>query len=185
MIVEEEGVKKVKRNWRRRIFQWEIELVDICNGVALGADRSSNSQDLWKWSEDQYTVKKVYDLLTREETEDCEWVKDVWNPLIPSKMSMLGWRLFQSRLPTKHNRLKRGVRLTTSYLCVGGCDGVETESRLNAMIFNWEGFEWEKVVEETKVPSWRILRTPLKGFNYQLSEWMENSTMCLGIVTRE
>jgi hypothetical protein len=61
-------------------------------------------------SEDQYTVKKAYDLLTREETEGCEWVKDVWNPLIPSKMSMLGWRLFQSRLPTKENLLIRGVR---------------------------------------------------------------------------
>ncbi|GAU28753.1 hypothetical protein TSUD_372620 [Trifolium subterraneum] len=96
MIVEEEGMKKVKWNWRR-LFQCEMELVDICNGVVFGADRSNNGQNRWKWSEDHYTVKKEYDLLTREETEDCEWVKDVWNPLIPSKMSMLGWRLFQSR----------------------------------------------------------------------------------------
>ncbi|MCI90970.1 hypothetical protein A2U01_0112264, partial [Trifolium medium] len=47
-----------------------MELVDICNGVVLGADRSNNGQDRWKWSEDQYMVKKVYDILTREETED-------------------------------------------------------------------------------------------------------------------
>ncbi|WJX93876.1 hypothetical protein P8452_75357 [Trifolium repens] len=67
MIVEEEGVKKVKWSWRRRFFRWEVELVDICNGVVLGTDRSSNGQD--RWNEDHYTVKKAYDLLTREETE--------------------------------------------------------------------------------------------------------------------
>jgi hypothetical protein len=55
----------------------------------------------------------------------------------------------------------------------------------NAMVFNWEGFEWERVVEETNVHSWRILRARVKGFNYQLSEWMQNPTMCLGIVIRE
>jgi hypothetical protein len=102
-------------------------------------------------SEDQYTVKKAYDLLTREETEGCEWVKDVWNPLIPSKMSMLGWRLFQSRLPTKENLLKRGVRLTTSSLCVGGCGGVETESHL---FFNCPTLSvvWGEVIKWLRIP---------------------------------
>jgi hypothetical protein len=37
MIVEENGAKVVMWRWRRRLFRWKEELVDVCNGVVLGS----------------------------------------------------------------------------------------------------------------------------------------------------
>jgi hypothetical protein len=44
-------------------------------------------------------------------------------------MSMLVWRLFHNKLPTKVNSRKRGISLTitSSSLCVGGCGEAEPE----------------------------------------------------------
>jgi len=40
-------------------------------------------------------------------------------------MSMVVWRLFQNKLPTKDDLSKRGINLSASLLCVGGCGKVE------------------------------------------------------------
>jgi hypothetical protein len=39
----------------------------------------------------------------------------------------------------------------------------------NDIIFNQAGLDWEKLLEEIKILSWRILRARSKGFNYVLS----------------
>jgi hypothetical protein len=35
----------------------------------------------------------------------------------------------------------------------------------NDMIFNHVGYDWEKVREEIKILSWRIIRARVKGFS--------------------
>lgn len=40
-------------------------------------------------------------------------------------MSVVFWRLFQYRLPTKDDLSKRGINLSTSLLCVGDCGKLE------------------------------------------------------------
>jgi len=54
---------------------------------------------------------------------------------------------------------------------------------INAMIFTQKGFNWEKVMEETEVLSWRILRTKPKGFNFALSQWLLNPLGCWVVVS--
>ncbi|MCI07197.1 hypothetical protein A2U01_0028262 [Trifolium medium] len=51
----------------------------------------------------------------------------------------------------------------------------------NDMIFNHAGFEWEKLLEESKILSWRILRARSKGFDYDLSMWRTNPLACVGV----
>ncbi|CAJ2674355.1 unnamed protein product [Trifolium pratense] len=80
----------------------------------------SNFSDNWKWGVSCFSVKEAY-LRLIEDVKEVEWVKEVWNPLIPAKMSIIGWRLFYNRHPTKDNLRKRGVHLNSSMLCVGGC----------------------------------------------------------------
>jgi hypothetical protein len=63
MIVVEDGVRKINLRWRRNLFQWEKEMVDICSGLVLGARRDESEIDCWKWREESYTVKEVYQVL--------------------------------------------------------------------------------------------------------------------------
>jgi hypothetical protein len=59
-----------------------------------GIERSEVDEDCWMWGEANYTVKDAYFLLIEEEGEECEWIKDVWSPLIPTKMSTFVWKSF-------------------------------------------------------------------------------------------
>lgn len=45
MIVEVEGVKLVNWRWRRKLFQWEEEMVDVCSGLVLGFARMEGEED--------------------------------------------------------------------------------------------------------------------------------------------
>ncbi|MCI29276.1 hypothetical protein A2U01_0050485, partial [Trifolium medium] len=51
----------------------------------------------------------------------------------------------------------------------------------NAVIFNSDGFNWERVVEESKVTSRRIIKSRSKEFSYPLSLWLTNPIACLGV----
>jgi hypothetical protein len=50
----------------------------------------------------------------------------------------------------------------------------------NAVVFNQEGFSGEKVVEEAKVLSWRILKSRSKNFSFPLNLWIRNPLACMG-----
>ncbi|MCI09895.1 receptor-like kinase [Trifolium medium] len=132
MIVQEDGIKKINWRWRRRLFQWEKEMVEVCSGLALGVRRAESEGDCWKWREESFTVKEAYQLLIEgeEEDEECDWARDVWNQLVPSNMSTLVWRLFHKRLPTKENLMNRGISINSAVLCAGGCGSPETENHL-------------------------------------------------------
>ncbi|MCI39757.1 hypothetical protein A2U01_0060989, partial [Trifolium medium] len=54
MLMEDEGIKKIKWRWRRRLFQWEEEMVDVCSGLVLGAERLGNDEDCRKWNNESY-----------------------------------------------------------------------------------------------------------------------------------
>jgi hypothetical protein len=236
MLVEEEGVKKINWRWRRNLFEWEKEMVEVCSGLVFNVKRTVGEGDCWKWGDESYTVKEAYQMLKEWEEDgehECVWHRDVWDHLIPSNLSTLVWRLFHKRLPTKENLVRRGISLNSSSLCVGGCGNPETEDHLffncpmlssiwkkitswlgvplvfpeggynhlslfknlvpcsiktsdrisviwfstisiawknrNDMVFNHIGYDWEKMLEEVKILSWRILRARSKGFMFELS----------------
>jgi hypothetical protein len=52
----------------------------------------------------------------------------------------------------------------------------------NDMIFNQTGYDWEKLFEEVKILSWRIIKARSKGFTCDLSMWHTNPLACLGVV---
>jgi hypothetical protein len=63
LIVEEEGVNKIKWRWRMKLFQWEEELLEVCNGMVLGVERKEVEEDKWLWGDDCYTVTNAYSYL--------------------------------------------------------------------------------------------------------------------------
>jgi hypothetical protein len=106
MLIEEDGGKKINWRWRRNLFEWEKEMVEVCSALVFSVKMSVSEGDSWKWGEESYTVKEAYQVIKEGEEDgepECVWYRDVWNKLIPLNMSTLVWRLFQKRLPTKEN----------------------------------------------------------------------------------
>jgi hypothetical protein len=77
----------------------EEELLEVCNLLVIGAASLTEGEDRWKCGTSEYTVKEAYLHLSEDDSENVDWVKDVWHPLIPLKMPSLIWRAFQNRLP--------------------------------------------------------------------------------------
>ncbi|MCI18227.1 hypothetical protein A2U01_0039380, partial [Trifolium medium] len=94
MIAEVDGEQKILWRWRRNLFRWEEELVEVevCKGVVFGVERVLGDSDKWRWGDSCFSVKEAYIRLTEEEAVNVEWAREVWNPLIPAKMSILVWR---------------------------------------------------------------------------------------------
>ncbi|MCI02099.1 receptor-like protein kinase ANXUR2 [Trifolium medium] len=76
MLVEEEGDKKIIWRWRRRLFQWEEEMVEVCRVLVLGVERKEEEEDRWQWGGECYTVKNTYISLIEGESEELNWTKE-------------------------------------------------------------------------------------------------------------
>jgi hypothetical protein len=57
-------------------------------------------------------------------------VDDVWHKHIPSKVSLLVWRLLRNHIPTKDNLEHRGVLSSANTSCVFGCGSSESVEHL-------------------------------------------------------
>ncbi|GAU40452.1 hypothetical protein TSUD_374620 [Trifolium subterraneum] len=94
--------------WRRQMRACEEELLREC-----------------------YTVQGAYHLLTFHDPatmDDAE--KLIWHSQVPSKVSILAWRLLRNRLSTKANIVARGILPPTAHFCVSDCGAVETGHHL-------------------------------------------------------
>lgn len=91
-------------------------------------------QDSWRWLLDPvhgYTVRESYRFITNNGIMlDRTLVDDVWHKTIPTKVSVLVWRLLRNRVPTKDNLLHRRVLASNDTACMGGCGEIETAQHL-------------------------------------------------------
>ena len=120
--------------WRRRLFAWEEEIVRECSVLLHNIVLQVNVYDTWQWLLDPihgYSVRGAYHYFTKNPgTMDRSQVDDVWLKQIPSKVSLLVWRLLRNRLPTKDNLAQRGVLASTDMACSAGFDTTETVTHL-------------------------------------------------------
>ncbi|CAI8612012.1 unnamed protein product [Vicia faba] len=49
-----------------------------------------------------------------------------WSSLIPSKVSVLAWRVWQNKIPTRDNLVKRGILVESQNPCPFGCCSEES-----------------------------------------------------------
>jgi hypothetical protein len=128
---EEEGGAWV---WRRRLLTWEEESVRECYALLLNIVLQDNVCDTWRWLLDPingYSVKESYRFLTLSGINmDRDLVDDVWLNHVPSKVSLMAWRLLRNRLPTRDNLIRRRVLHLDASTCVRGCGESETTLHL-------------------------------------------------------
>lgn len=105
-----------------------------CSGLLHNVVLQENISDEWRWLLDPshgYSVRGAYRFLTNSgDVVDRTLVDDIWHRQIPSKVSLLVWRLFRDRLPTKDNLVRRRVLHIDGAACVSGCGHLETSSHL-------------------------------------------------------
>ncbi|MCI31069.1 hypothetical protein A2U01_0052280 [Trifolium medium] len=84
--------------WRRKLFVWEVGLLDDLMG-ALNSYQMSNTQDLWVWKHDAtgiFSVKSAYSVLASNmgvrvasSVVSDQVLAKVWKSWAPSKLSRL------------------------------------------------------------------------------------------------
>jgi hypothetical protein len=131
-------------NWRRRLFEWEKELVNelmlLINPVVFRMEE----EDRWGWEPEggaNFTVKSTYQKVFNLSTH--EGVVDPWNASVfsviwkcpaPSKVSGFVWQLLHGRIPTRKNLVARRVIDGDGDISCALC-GEETESELHLFLY--------------------------------------------------
>jgi len=76
-------------------------------------------------------VRGTYQILTTQVDPIGSDIGDlVWHKQVPSKVSILAWRLLRDTLPTKNNLLRRGIIQPAASHCVAGCGNDESATHL-------------------------------------------------------
>ncbi|XP_058783462.1 uncharacterized protein LOC131658147 [Vicia villosa] len=105
------------------------EIVEKIQRVSLRVD----TKDSWRWHKSVYTTKDAYSLimegLVTHVGDDKELVA-VWSKLIPPKVSVLAWRVWQNRIPTRDNLVKRGILVDSQNSCPFGSGEEESVAHI-------------------------------------------------------
>ncbi|GLT55821.1 hypothetical protein SLA2020_289090 [Shorea laevis] len=107
--------------WRHAPFGRELDEQKRLENILQPIDIPGNKPDIFNWIHNPtgYSAKLAYIFLDiSSPCLDKNSCSLIWNPLMPSKVSFLIWRLFLNRLPTKENLLIRGVNQITNPDCV-------------------------------------------------------------------
>lgn len=95
------------RGWRRRLIAWEEESMRERYVLLHKIVLQDIVYDSWRWLLDPvhgYLVRGAYQHITSTgDLVDRTLMEDVWHKQILSKVSILVWRFFRNRIPTKDN----------------------------------------------------------------------------------
>lgn len=104
--------------WRRSFFVWEADIFRCFQDCLMQVSPSKNVEDSWCWKPDSnngFSVKSAYGILfglrcnVPSDPLFCSACNLIWQCDIPSKVSILAWRLLQNKLPTKESLANKGV----------------------------------------------------------------------------
>ncbi|GAU14814.1 hypothetical protein TSUD_50260 [Trifolium subterraneum] len=84
-----------------------------CSNLFYDIVLQTNISDYWVWRHDTvggYSVRGAYKVLTTMEALNVYAASDlIWHIHVPLKVSVLAWRLWRNRLPTKDNLAARNI----------------------------------------------------------------------------
>ena len=129
--------------WRRSLFDSEIELAVAFIQEIEGITISPDLNDQWRWAAEpngSYSRESVLG-----EGQDGGY-KELWKLRVPSKVAIFAWRLLKDRLPTRGNLKKKRVELQ-EYLCPFCRSAEESASHLffqcsKIIPLWWEAASW-------------------------------------------
>lgn len=94
-------------NWRRRLLQWELNLLQDLQLSLSNVQFSNNIDDSWSWlleSSRIHSVKPAYSELIKSRNPLLDdFSKLLWCKLTPFKITTFTWRAMMDRIPTTTN----------------------------------------------------------------------------------
>ncbi|XP_058741459.1 uncharacterized protein LOC131613839 [Vicia villosa] len=119
--------------WESRIEgvhrECEEEIKSKISGIVL----RDEEKDRWRWGKGEYSVKDAYhEIMKRKkfQTEANINMAAAWNSLVPQKISVLVWRIWQNRIHSRDNLVKRGILVDSQNSCPFGCGTEENVAHI-------------------------------------------------------
>lgn len=121
-------------NWRRTLFQWELERLMELQQLILNVGLKWARDGKWVWKKDLsgiYSVRSTYTWLRVSEfMGDEEFNRKLWNSGAPLKVKAFVWKLAQDRILTSQNLLKRNLSVQNAQCRGCNKDHIETTNHL-------------------------------------------------------
>jgi hypothetical protein len=134
MRIEAGGMSEWDFRWRRELFDWELEMLHVLIEELGTVVFRTGNKDRLIWLDDSskcYSVKSAYKVLTEDNNMGNQTpYKKVWHKLVPLKVAVFGWQVFQDRIPSKVNLCKRGIIDSSAVNCAMHCGRVESSSHI-------------------------------------------------------
>ncbi|GKV05619.1 hypothetical protein SLEP1_g17606 [Rubroshorea leprosula] len=155
--------------WRRNLFSWETQQAGDLQKDIQDIRLIRGKPDLWEWAHSKdgtYSTNSAYQILTRETRTEQHGMElqNVWNKLIPNKISAFSWQLLQDKIPTKLNLHKRGI-IPTLEDCKCALCGREAENTSHLFIhcnFAWHlwnaCFKWWGFIHVLDKDCWKVFQ---------------------------
>ncbi|QHO17517.1 Putative ribonuclease H protein [Arachis hypogaea] len=111
--------------WRRELFQWELELVNQLHERLRPVRLSSGREDSVVWKFDNkgvFSTRSVIQAIQAEtlsaEITSYSFTSSVWKGFVPPRIELFGWFVLVDRVNTKERLGKIGVNILGDSLCV-------------------------------------------------------------------
>ncbi|XP_016168345.1 uncharacterized protein LOC107610874 [Arachis ipaensis] len=111
--------------WRRELFQWELELVHQLHERLRQVKLSDGEEDNLVWKFDGkwvFSTKSVVQVLQSEtlseEITSYSFTSSVWRGVVPPRIKLFGWFVLIGRVNTKERLTRLGVIRPSDNICV-------------------------------------------------------------------
>ncbi|XP_074266276.1 uncharacterized protein LOC141588747 [Silene latifolia] len=134
--------------WKRRLFQWELLLVDQSNLLIEGFTPLREKDDCHIWPFDKtrcYTTKTFVNAFYKLKYTDLDrkhWFNQVWKGLAPPRYEILLWAILWKRVNTK-NRVLKWKEMSWEELRILRCIFCREELKTLSHLFLHCKFSWQ------------------------------------------
>jgi hypothetical protein len=130
--------------WRRRLFEWEKDLLHDLLELLNPVGPLSDVGDRWGWRPEgggDFTVKSTYKVVSLLcspnfviSPSNAVIFSHIWLGPIPSKVSGFLWQLLHEKIPTRNNLIKRNIIEVNGDASCALC-GEEVETELHLFMY--------------------------------------------------
>ncbi|XP_015969969.1 uncharacterized protein LOC107493386 [Arachis duranensis] len=111
--------------WRRKLFQWELELVNQLHEVLRSVKLTTEREDQLVWKFDKsgiYTTNSFVQVLQAktlpEKITSYSFTSSIWRGLVPPRIELFTWFVLVGRVNTKERLRRLGVIDQLDSICV-------------------------------------------------------------------
>ncbi|KAL4322013.1 uncharacterized protein LOC107636929 [Arachis ipaensis] len=111
--------------WRRELFQWELDLLSQLNEALRPVRLASNREDRVVWKYDKLGifstnsfVQVLQEGMLSEEATSYSFTKTIWKGLVPPRVELFAWFVLVGRVNTKERLSRIGIISQYDKSCV-------------------------------------------------------------------